>query len=232
MRMTFVAVLLALWSSGLSAQNPPAPAAITTRLDTPQVRVYVATLQPRTPSISRNGHATNRVLIYLDDGVMTRKEGDQTTRIEFKRGDVRWRPASGAYTSENNSDRPIRILEVDLQGAPMGPLPATPLDPPRTPARAAKACSSLDGAWLDDALKAMEGMIARARRPPTARGYAFAHPLSSAGFISRISVMSMYREPRPMWPAPAGILGLIVPRHRTNTDRGCPVSCFARLSRC
>ena len=52
-------------TSGLSAQNPPAPAAITQRLDTPQTRVIVATLQPRTPSIARNGHATNRVLIYL-----------------------------------------------------------------------------------------------------------------------------------------------------------------------
>src|SRR4029453_18866188 len=91
--------------------------------------VIVATLQPRTPSIARNGHATNRVLIYLDDGVMTRKEGDQTTRIEFHRGDVRWRPASGAYTAENTSDRPIRILEVDLKGPPAGTPSATKLDP-------------------------------------------------------------------------------------------------------
>ena len=131
MRTTLLAVLLApLLTAGLQAQNPPAPAAIERRLDTPQVRVIVATLQPRTPSISRSGHATHRVLIYLDDGVMTRKEGDQTTRIEFKRGDVRWRPAGGPYTSENISDRPIRILEVDLKGPPAGPLPVTKLDPP------------------------------------------------------------------------------------------------------
>jgi len=131
MRTTLLAVLLApLLTAGLQAQNPPAPAAIERRLDTPQARVIVATLQPRTPSISRNGHATHRVLIYLDDGVMTRKEGDQTTRIEFKRGDVRWRPAGGPYTSENISDHPIRILEVDLMGKPAGPLPATKLDPP------------------------------------------------------------------------------------------------------
>ncbi len=110
-------------------QNPPAPATITPKLDTPQARVIVATLQPRTPSISRNGHATHRVLIYLDNGVMTRKEGDKTTTIEFKRGDVRWRPAGGPYTSENISDHPIRILEVDLKGAPAGPLPVTKLDP-------------------------------------------------------------------------------------------------------
>ena len=130
MRITRLIALFALLApSGLHAQNPPAPAAITPRLDTPQVRVIVATLQPRTPSIARTGHATNRVLIYLDDGVMTRKEGDQTTKIEFHRGDVRWRPASGAYTAENISDRPIRILEVDLKGPPGGPAPVTKLDP-------------------------------------------------------------------------------------------------------
>ena len=113
----------------IPSQNPPAPAAITPRLDTPQARVIVATLQPRTPSIARNGHATNRVLIYLDDGVMTRTEGDQSTRIEFHRGDVRWRPASGAYTAENISDHPIRILEIDLKGPPAGPAPVSKLDP-------------------------------------------------------------------------------------------------------
>ena len=118
-----------LFAVTLQAQNAPAPAAITPRLDTPQARVFIATLQPRTPSISRNGHATHRVLIYLDDGVMTRTEGSDTTTIRFKRGDVRWRPASGAYTAENIGDRPIRLLEIDLKGPPSGPAPVTKLDP-------------------------------------------------------------------------------------------------------
>ena len=84
MQITRLIVPLALLcTAALRAQNPPAPAAITPRLDTPQARVIVATLQPRTPSIARSGHATNRVLIFLDDGVMTRKEGDQSTRIEW-----------------------------------------------------------------------------------------------------------------------------------------------------
>ena len=116
-------------ATGLRAQNAPAPATITPRLDTPQARVIVATLQPHTPAIARNGHATNRVLIYLDDGVMTRTEGDQKTTIAFHRGEVRWRPASGAYIAENISDHPIRILEVDLKGPPAGPLPVSKLDP-------------------------------------------------------------------------------------------------------
>jgi hypothetical protein len=57
------------------------------------------------------------------------KEGDQSTRIEFRRADVRWRPASGAYIAENMSDHPIRILEVDLKGPPPGPAPVSKLDP-------------------------------------------------------------------------------------------------------
>ncbi len=97
--------------------------------DTPQARVFVATLQPRTPAIARDGHATNRLLIYLDAGVMTRKEGEQITKNEFSRGDVRWLPASGAYVAENISDHPIRILEIDLKGPPAGPAPVSTLDP-------------------------------------------------------------------------------------------------------
>jgi hypothetical protein len=112
----------------LHAQNVSGPAA-SPRFDTPQARVIVATLQPRTPAVATNGHATNRVLIYLDDGVMTRKEGDQSTRIEFRRGDVRWRPASGAYIAENISEHPIRILEIDLKAPPAGKAPVSTLDP-------------------------------------------------------------------------------------------------------
>ena len=124
-----VASLVVLAPLLLHAQNAPAPAAITQRLDTPQARVYVATLQPHTPSISRKGHATHRVLIYMDDGVMTRTDAAGTTTITFKRGDVRWIPASGPYTAENTGDRPIRLLEIDLKGQPAGPLPVTTLDP-------------------------------------------------------------------------------------------------------
>jgi len=124
-------ILFALLLLGMALQNPPAPAAIEQRLDTPQARVIVATLQPRTPSIARTGHATNRVLVYLDDGVMTRKDGVTPgggDAIEFRRGDVRWRPSSGPYVAENTSTHPIRILEVDLKRAPGTVAPAK-LDP-------------------------------------------------------------------------------------------------------
>ncbi len=124
------ATLAPLIAVSLWAQNPPGAAAIDQKLDTPQVRVYVATLLSHTPVPSRTGHATNRVLIYLDNGVMTRQDGsDKPQKIEFHRGEVRWRPASGAYVAENISNHPIRILEIDLKGKPAGPAPVSKLDP-------------------------------------------------------------------------------------------------------
>ena len=121
--------LALLITASLQVQNAPAPAAIVNKLDTPQARVYVATLQPRTPSRSPNGHSTNRVLVYLDAGTMTRQDADGTQTIAFRRGDVRWRPASGAYVAENTSDHPIRILEIDLKGQSAAPAVTSKLDP-------------------------------------------------------------------------------------------------------
>src|SRR5271154_4173569 len=128
MRNTCLIAIVA--ASRILAQNPAGTAAIESKLDTPQARVIVATLLPHTPVPARTGHATNRVLIYLDNGVMTRQDGnDKPQIIEFHRGEVRWRPASGAYVAENIGDHPIRIMEIDLKGKPAGPAPASKLDP-------------------------------------------------------------------------------------------------------
>jgi hypothetical protein len=118
-------MLVVLATAGLFAQSP----SVETKLDTPQAHVIIVTLAPHTPEPSRSGHATNRVLIYLDNGVMTREEGGKKQSLEFHRGQVRWRPASGAYVAENISDHPIRLLEVDLKGGPSGVSAATKLDP-------------------------------------------------------------------------------------------------------
>jgi hypothetical protein len=121
--------MLTVLAVSLHAQAPSG-VSIENKLDTPQVRVYFATLRPHVPVPSAAGHATNRVLIYLDNGVMTSQIGSEKIQnIEFHRGDVRWRPASGAYVAENISDHPIRILEIDLKGKPAGPAPVTKLDP-------------------------------------------------------------------------------------------------------
>jgi len=129
MRLLRLITLVSWFVSGLQAQNAQAPVTITPRLDTPQARVIVATLQPHMPVNARTGHATDRVIIYLDNGKMTRIDGDRTATIEFHRGEVRWVPASGPYVAENLGDLPIRILEIDLKGPPGAPTAATKLDP-------------------------------------------------------------------------------------------------------
>ncbi len=129
MRHTAAIVLLGCISATVLRAQATPPVTITGRLDNPQVRVYIATLRPHAPVTSKNGHATNRVLIYMDDGAMTVKDGADTSTITCKRGDVRWRAASGPYVAENTGDQPIRILEIDLKGPPAGPMPVTKLDP-------------------------------------------------------------------------------------------------------
>ncbi|MGE3513445.1 MAG: hypothetical protein AB7N65_31695 [Vicinamibacterales bacterium] len=127
-------ILLAGTLHAQGVASGPAPRPTTggsnVRIDTPQVRVFVATLQPHAPARATAGHATHRVLIYLDEGQMTRQEGGgETQTLRFSRGDVRWRAASGPYIAENVGNRPIRILEVDLKGPPSGQDATTPLDP-------------------------------------------------------------------------------------------------------
>jgi len=100
------------------------------KLDVEKARVYEATVQPHRPVRAPNGHARNRVFIYLDDGVMTRREGNSPIQtIVFHRGDVGWIPASSGYVSENTTDGPVRILMIDLKSTPSGPAPVTTLDP-------------------------------------------------------------------------------------------------------
>ena len=131
MRSSFWLTTIVLASAAVvAAQSASGAAAIANKFDTPQARVYIATLQPHVPVPSRSGHATNRVLIYMDDGVMTRQDSDgKVQQLAFHRGDIRWRPASGPYIAENVSDHPVRLLEIDLKGKPAGPAPATKLDP-------------------------------------------------------------------------------------------------------
>ena len=100
------------------------------KFDVEKARVYMATVQPHRPVLAPNGHARNRVFIYMDDGVMTRREGNTpATTTVFHRGDVGWIPASTGYVSENTTDRPVRILMVDLKGTASGPTPVTKFDP-------------------------------------------------------------------------------------------------------
>jgi hypothetical protein len=121
LRIAFVCILTGF---GLLAQTPP-----DVKVDTPQARAVVATLQPHQP-ITTGEHPMNRVLVYLGPGQLTITRGGKADKVSFKAGDVRWSPASGSYVVENTTDHPIQIAEVELKNAPpRPPMPTTKLDP-------------------------------------------------------------------------------------------------------
>jgi hypothetical protein len=125
-------IVLAVAGSTAAQSTAPGRASVTEQeqFDVEKARVYVATIQSHRPVLAPNGHVTNRVFIYMDDGVMTRRVGNSAiTTTVFRRGDVGWQPASGGYVAENTSDRPVRILMVDLKGKASDPAPVSKLDP-------------------------------------------------------------------------------------------------------
>jgi oxalate decarboxylase/phosphoglucose isomerase-like protein (cupin superfamily) len=99
-------------------------------VDTPQARAVVATLQPHQTNPAHE-HPMNRVLVFLGPGRMTlTSPAGKVEKIAFNAGDVRWSPAGPGNVSENNSDHPIQIVEIELKNAPpRPPMPTTKLDP-------------------------------------------------------------------------------------------------------
>ena len=109
MTITYFSIAGLLIATGLPAQVPDG-----VRIDDPRVRVIVATEQPHKPS-ELHEHKMNRVMIYLGDGEMTYKSAaGKVERIKFKKGDVKWNPATGPHISENVGDQPFQMVEIEL----------------------------------------------------------------------------------------------------------------------
>ena len=114
--MTAWTVVAALAAAGLFAQTPVGEA-----IDTPRVRAIVITEQPHRPT-PLHEHKLNRVQIYLADGQMTVTSPDgKVNQVQFKKGEARWSPPSGPHVSENITDRPVQIAEIELKGKPQSP---------------------------------------------------------------------------------------------------------------
>jgi len=96
--------------------------------DNEQARVLKVTDAARQKS-GLHQHDVNRVMIYLDAGHMTITEaGGKVNHVRFKAGEALWSPASGKHVSENVTDKPFRIVEVELKGKPR-PFEHPALDP-------------------------------------------------------------------------------------------------------
>lgn len=114
-------VVAGLVAAGLPAQTP-----VGTAIESPRVRAVVVTGQPNS-----NLHAPemNRVIVHLADGEMnfTSRNG-KVEKVQFKKGDVRWVPASSPYISENPG--PFQMTVIELKGKLQSPpLVISALDP-------------------------------------------------------------------------------------------------------
>lgn len=106
MRLFAIAVL---FIAPAFCQNGGAP------IENEYVRVVHATDQPHHPSAPHQ-HKQNRVMIYLDSGDMVLKYQDgKVEHQHWRPGQVAWSPAGGIHVSENVSDHPIRIVEIELR---------------------------------------------------------------------------------------------------------------------
>jgi uncharacterized RmlC-like cupin family protein len=108
MRVSVIGASLATFAALAAGQN----GAI---VENEFVRVVQATDQPHKASAPHQ-HKQNRVMIYLDSGDIDLKyAGGKVEHQHWKPGDVAWSPAGGVHTSENVSERPIRIIEIELR---------------------------------------------------------------------------------------------------------------------
>lgn len=102
-----LAAITALAAFAIAQSGPP--------IENEFVRVVMATDQPHKASAPHQ-HKQNRVMIYLDSGDIDLKyTSGKVEHQHWKPGDVAWSPAGGIHTSENVSERPIRIVEIELR---------------------------------------------------------------------------------------------------------------------
>src|SRR5437016_1083362 len=108
MKKLAVLAALALWGQNTSD----------VRFDTEQARVVVITEQPHHPG-AMHEHKANLVGICLGAGQMKlASPAGKVEKIDCKSGDVWWSPAGVRHTSENTSDQPFQVVEIELKNKP------------------------------------------------------------------------------------------------------------------
>ena len=99
------------------------------KIDSPQARVLTVTEQPHHPS-ALHEHTMNRVMIYLGAGRMRfTTPGGKVETVDVKAGEARWSPAEGPHISENISDHPFQVVEIELRNKPQAAVALSELDP-------------------------------------------------------------------------------------------------------
>jgi quercetin dioxygenase-like cupin family protein len=122
--MTPVRWTLALLMIAMSGR-----AATEVKLDAPQARAVLITLEPNTRHVAHQ-LPMGGIVVFLGSGSVTVNSSGQVQAFLFKNGDFRWLAGETSY--ENLGKTAIRFVEIELKAKPQGPLPPTDLDPIKT----------------------------------------------------------------------------------------------------
>jgi uncharacterized RmlC-like cupin family protein len=87
-------------------------------LENEWIRAIALTVGPHEKLAMHKHPATGAVVVYLSDQNMRQYHADGTSReSHYKAGVVRWVPPDAAHQDENLSDRPFRLIRIELKHA-------------------------------------------------------------------------------------------------------------------
>ena len=82
------------------------------------MRAIALTVGPHEKLKMHKHPATGAVVVYLTDQDMRQYHADGTSReSHYKAGTVRWVPPDAAHQDENLSDKPFRLVRIELKQA-------------------------------------------------------------------------------------------------------------------
>jgi len=108
----------------------PAQSTSATPIENESVKVLDVMVQPGTKT-RMHDHKVNRVMVYLDEGKQHFEWQDgKPTDLKWKAGEPLWSPAAGMHVATITSDKPVRIIEVELKKPGAGNSPSAPAKDP------------------------------------------------------------------------------------------------------
>ena len=108
----------------------PAQSTSGTPIENESVKVLDVMVQPGTKT-RMHDHKVNRVMVYLDEGKQHFEWQDgKPTDLKWKAGEPLWSPAAGMHVATITSDKPVRIIEVELKKPGAGNSPSAPAKDP------------------------------------------------------------------------------------------------------
>jgi len=104
---------------------------VKTPIENADVRVLDVIVQPHEKT-AMHEHTANRVMIYRTAGAQSFEyENGHRTVLAFKENEVKWSPIEGKHIAEVTTDKPVKIVEIEVKKPGAGKQPTTAFDPPR-----------------------------------------------------------------------------------------------------